>query len=75
MWRKAGLSSRIAARAPQLTVVMITPITDQDSLPADAPDYPFTVQALPARYVSEKEMQQSMRKRFTSVSIGTCREE
>ncbi|GAL08134.1 hypothetical protein JCM19237_188 [Photobacterium aphoticum] len=56
-------------------MVMITPITDQDSLPADAPDYPFTVQALPARYVSEKEMQQSMRKRFTSVSIGTCREE
>ncbi|MGF1687172.1 ChaN family lipoprotein [Photobacterium japonica] len=69
-----GLASRIAARNPALSVVMITPVTTETPLPDGAPDYTFTVQALPVRYINEKEMQQAMGQRVHPTSINACRD-
>lgn len=56
-----GIASRIRARRPELKVIMVTPVTTQSPLAANAPDYTFTVQSMPASYINKAEMGAAMK--------------
>ncbi|SMY35914.1 ChaN family lipoprotein [Photobacterium andalusiense] len=56
-----GTASRIKARNPTLKVMMVTPVSDQISLDADAQDFTVKMQPLPQRYVQKDKMMAAMK--------------
>ncbi|KDM92569.1 ChaN family lipoprotein [Photobacterium galatheae] len=51
-----GTASRIAARHPELKVVMVTPVTQDSPIAEGASDFQVEVHPLPPRYVQEANM-------------------
>ena len=55
-----GTASRIQARNPKLKIMMVTPISNQVTLHANAPDFTVKMQPLPQRYVQKDKMMAAM---------------
>ncbi|WP_297481987.1 ChaN family lipoprotein [uncultured Photobacterium sp.] len=55
-----GTASRIQARNPTLKIMMVTPISNQVTLHANAPDFTVKMQPLPQRYVQKDKMMAAM---------------
>ncbi|UTV28390.1 ChaN family lipoprotein [Photobacterium atrarenae] len=55
-----GTASRIGSRNPNLKVVMVTPVTEQGQLAAQAPDYQVSMKPLPTGYVDRDKMMAAM---------------
>ncbi|NAW64667.1 ChaN family lipoprotein [Photobacterium halotolerans] len=51
-----GTASRILSRNPALKVVMVTPVTADNPVAADAPDFQVEVMPLPPRYIQQANM-------------------
>ncbi len=57
-----GTASRIAARNPDLNVMMVTPVTSESDLSESAPDFRVEVMALPKSYIDNDKMMAAMSK-------------
>lgn len=70
-----GTASRVRSRNPELKVVMVTPVTKQGQLAAQAPDYRVSMQPLPAGYVDRDKMMAAMSQIHTRNDALECQPE
>ncbi|PSU32267.1 ChaN family lipoprotein [Photobacterium lutimaris] len=69
-----GTASRITARNPDLTVMIVTPVTEKANVAEGSPDFTFKVMPLPTAYVDADKMQAAMKEIYGRNKALKCEE-